>query len=78
LHAAEEKLASATAELERRTALNERLETDLLQMQQRPAKTKTNGDDTRLSADRDILDDLDLGSADTHGVRAFPFCPCLY
>lgn len=73
LRVTEEKLASSDAELNKQKALNERLENDLLHLEQHkqePSTSRDRGDDL-TSSSVDLLADLDLGSR-RPTVRTFP------
>ena len=77
LQHAREELASATSELEKQRTLNERLEDDLLQLNEhKPShkqngKAKANGTHTPLEdadSDEDFLTTLDLGRKNKQGT----------
>ncbi|KAF8070611.1 CASP C terminal-domain-containing protein [Lyophyllum atratum] len=72
LQAAEDKLKTTSSELEKQTALNDKLENDLLSMN----KHRHNGDATPSESRLDVLADLELGSkkpSDSASRAAIPF-----
>jgi homeobox protein cut-like len=71
LRSAEQRLASADAELEKQKLLNERLENDLLQLDRHNVEQPNGGDTDPLS--NDFLADLDLGRKT--GVSYSPSSP---
>jgi homeobox protein cut-like len=79
LRSAEERLAAADTELAKQKALNERLENDLLQMDQHKSHSQLEApkqdEYDPLSSSTDLLADLDLGKRPT--VRHFHPSPLI-
>jgi homeobox protein cut-like len=68
LRFAEERLATADAELEKQKTLNERLENDLLQLDKHKAEPSNGDIYDPLSSSHDLLADLDLGKKPQVGL----------